>query len=75
LEAKRKLVYILHNIAIGGVEVALLSAIPELNRKYHLKVIVLGQIDQKIIADLNPEERDVFSTFHYPLYMYPLHLN
>lgn len=72
MEAKRRLVYILHHIAIGGVEVALLSAIPELNKKYNLKVVVLGQIDQQMIAGLTPEERNVFVSFDFPVYLYPV---
>nr|WP_295926907.1 glycosyltransferase family 4 protein [uncultured Dyadobacter sp.] len=74
MKEKRKLLYILHDIAIGGVEVALLSAIPELSQKYNLKVVVLGKIDPKNIARLNADERQVFEVFDYPRYVFPLRL-
>lgn len=68
---KKKLVYILHSIEVGGVEVALLSSIPLLCKKYDLKVIVLGKINQSLIKEFTNEERGVFHTFTYPVYLYP----
>ena len=74
-EKKKRLVYILHDIAIGGVEVALLSALPRLAEEYELKVIVLGTIDPTLIAHYTIEQKSVFQPFSYPLYTYPLHIN
>ncbi|QRR03388.1 glycosyltransferase family 4 protein [Dyadobacter sandarakinus] len=68
---KKKLLYILHDIHIGGVEVALLSAIPELHRQFNLKVLVLGKVDQKMIAHFSEEEKSCFHAFPSPLLHYP----
>lgn len=72
---KKKLVYILHDIAVGGVEVALLSALPVLSDKYDLKIIVLGSINPSLIAHFTSEQKKVFHVFSYPIYQYPLYLN
>lgn len=72
MHSKKRLTYILHGIAVGGVEVALLSAIPSLAAKYQLRIIVLGDIDPKMIQGLTEEEKTVFEKFSYPLYLYPL---
>ena len=68
----QKLLYILHDIQIGGVEVALLSAIPELNRQFDLKVMVLGTVDTNITSHLTSEEKACLVPFDYKLSMYPL---
>lgn len=68
---RKKVLYILHDIEIGGVEVALLSAIPELNRQFELKIMVLGKVNARMIAHLTPEEKSLFCTFGYPLALYP----
>lgn len=72
MERKKKLTYVLHNIAIGGVEVALISALPSLAKKYDLQVIVLGYVDQNMIRHLSEEQKAVFQVFNYPFYVYPL---
>jgi len=68
---KQRLVYILHDIEIGGVEVALLSAIPTLCHSYELKVVVLGKINQNLISNFTPSEKEVFHEFDDPLYLFP----
>ena len=68
----QKLLYILHDIQIGGVEVALLSAIPELNRQFDLKVMVLGTVDANMTSHLTSEEKACLVPFDYKLSMYPL---
>lgn len=72
MKRKLKLIYILHDIQIGGVEVALLSAIPLLSEVYELTIIVLGGIDKKLLNPLNEELRSIFKSFDYPLYTYPV---
>lgn len=72
MEVKRKLVYILHDFQIGGVEVALLSAIPLLYEKYELRVVVLGGIDEHLLSQLSESQRLVFKSINYPLWAYPL---
>ncbi|TLV00778.1 glycosyltransferase family 4 protein [Dyadobacter luticola] len=74
MNSRKKLTYVLHDIAVGGVEVALISAIPALSQKYDLRVIVLGKVDPKMVAHLSPQERNVFVPLSYPLYFYPLAL-
>lgn len=71
MESKKKVSYVLHDIAIGGVEVALLSAIPALHQKFQLRVIVLGKVDKKLITHLTKEQREVFTEVSYPTYQYP----
>jgi glycosyltransferase involved in cell wall biosynthesis len=75
LKNKKKLVYVLHDICVGGVEVALLSAIPKLNQYYDLKVVVLGKISPGLIKGLTDDEKRVFEKFDYPLYLYPFVLH
>ncbi|WP_353721894.1 glycosyltransferase family 4 protein [Dyadobacter sp. 676] len=57
---------------IGGVEVALLSAIPDLNRRFELKVMVLGRVDANMTRHLTAEEKACFAEFDYKLSLYPL---
>lgn len=71
----RKLVYILHGVEVGGVEVALISAIPLLCVKFDLKVIVLGKINSQLIQHLTSKEQSVFVSFDYSLITYPSKLN
>ena len=70
--SRKKLLYILHGIQIGGVEVALISAIPTLNKEFDLQVIALGKINEQITATLTPDEKKSLHAFDYPLYQYPI---
>ena len=54
--SKIKLLYIIPCLQIGGAEVALLSAIPSLNKHYDLSVVSLGKIDKEFISDLTEDE-------------------
>lgn len=71
---KQRLVYVLHDIIIGGVEVALLSAIPALCEKYELMVVVLGKVNQDLTRNLSPSEKKVFHEFDYPVYLFPIRI-
>lgn len=71
MKDKKKLVYVLHDIAMGGAEVALLSAVPALNEKYVLRIIVLGIVNQDLVRNLTEAEKHVFVSFNYPFYLYP----
>jgi glycosyltransferase involved in cell wall biosynthesis len=71
MAAKTKLVYVLHDIEIGGMEVALLSAVPSLNKKFDLSIIAIGHINYKLIAHFSSEDQKVFKAFGYPLYLMP----
>jgi glycosyltransferase involved in cell wall biosynthesis len=72
---RKKLLYILHNVQIGGVEVALLSAIPDLNKKYDLRVLALGTVDHQIISNLTENEKSVFYSFDFKPYLYPFRIS
>ncbi|MCF0074496.1 glycosyltransferase family 4 protein [Dyadobacter sp. CY261] len=72
MESKKRVTYILHDIAVGGVEVAFISALPALHKKYHLQVIVLGTVNDSMVAHLSAEEKQVFTAFDYPLFLYPV---
>lgn len=68
----KRLVYILHDIKTGGVEVALLSAIPKLNKEFELSIIVLGDIDATLLVGLTDDEKRVFHKYDYKLFTYPI---
>lgn len=61
----------MHSVAIGGAEVAILSAIPLLARRYDTTVVVLGSVDSKLLQKFTDEEKKVFKVFDYPIYKYP----
>lgn len=69
--SRKKVLYILHGIQIGGVEVALMSAIPSLHKEFDLQVVALGKISTEITATLTPDEKSRLHAFDYPLYQYP----
>jgi glycosyltransferase involved in cell wall biosynthesis len=64
--AREKLVYVIHDLDIGGVEVALLSAIPALCARYDLRVVALGYINPALLSGLSPAEQKVFTVFDCP---------
>jgi glycosyltransferase involved in cell wall biosynthesis len=65
-EARERLVYVIHDLDIGGAEVALLSAIPALCARYDLHVVVLGYINAALLSGLSPTEQKVFTVFDCP---------
>ncbi len=80
---KRKLAYFLHDIAVGGAEVAFLSALPALHQAFDLKVFVLGNVDPKLIGRFpEPIQRCIVClgikrwalVFHLPRIYYQLRL-
>lgn len=60
---KQKLAYVLHGITYGGVEVALVSAVPKLHKEFDLKIVCLGEIDNKLISELTDSEKSTFVSF------------
>lgn len=68
---KKRLLYIMHDLALGGVEVALLSAVPRLHLEFDLKIVCLGKIDPTMITALSPDEKAAFSSFEQspPLFL------
>jgi glycosyltransferase involved in cell wall biosynthesis len=55
---KNKLVYVLHNVETGGVEVALIDSIKHLNNEFDLFIYVIGKIN-------NPELGSAVREFKY----------
>lgn len=70
-ERKPRLVYVLHDIRLGGVEVALLSAVPALYERFSLTVVVLGEVDDELMAHLPGEVRQAFKVLGIPTWAYP----
>jgi glycosyltransferase involved in cell wall biosynthesis len=59
-----KLIYIIPNFGIGGAEVALLSAIPALNKAFDFKLVCLNKYNSSFVARLSEDERRNIVTFH-----------
>jgi len=66
MNGKKKVIYIIHDLKIGGVETALLTAMPILTEKYDFRLICLGIIDSKIKSKL--KERELNSIIEYSPY-------
>jgi len=73
-EKKRKVVYILHDFKIGGVEVALLSALETLNEAFDFRLVILGKIDQTFIRELNENISVKIIAFPYKYMWWPSYL-
>lgn len=70
---KEKLAYILHEIAIGGAEVAFLSALPQLAKAFDLRVYVLHG-GNRTLADAIPAPLKKQLVFcNLPLVAFPLY--
>ncbi len=74
MEKKAKLVYIIHGIAVGGAELAALSAFPTLLKHYHLQIYVLGKSNTTLLNGLDANVRNAMIHFPYPAWLYPLYL-
>lgn len=74
MEKKAKLVYIIHGIAVGGAELAALSAFPSLLKHYHLQIYVLGKSNTTLLGGLEADVRETMIHFPYPAWLYPLYL-
>lgn len=70
---KRKVIYILHDLKPGGVEVALLSALEDLNKEFDFRLIVLGFIDFDFIKHLDEGVKDKIEIFPYKTVLFPFY--
>ncbi len=70
----RKVAYIIHGIAVGGAELAFLSALPALHKGYDLRVIVLGRSNPELLAKLDRSVRKVMIFLEIPSYLFPFYL-
>jgi glycosyltransferase involved in cell wall biosynthesis len=66
----KKLVYIIPSLGIGGAEVALLSAIPALNKACNFRLVCLSKYDLSVVSALSENERQIIITFHGFLFNY-----
>ena len=57
MSKKKKLVYIIQSLGVGGTEVALLSAVPTLCDFFDFHLIVLKKCDSSLLASLSEKER------------------
>ena len=60
---RKKLIYIIPSLGVGGAELALLSAIPELNRRFDFRVICLSSFSLNFLGGLSEEECSNILTF------------
>lgn len=58
---KKKLLYIIHGMKVGGVEIAFVSAIQTLFDEFNLKVIVLGDVHPGLLDDHIRQRPDAFT--------------
>jgi glycosyltransferase involved in cell wall biosynthesis len=71
---KKKLAYIIPSLEVGGAEVALMSAVSELNKNFDFKLICLGNCNPNLLVGLSENERKnivVFKRFPFS-YFYAL---
>jgi len=60
MKKKRKLAYFLHDIAVGGAEIAFLSALPALHQRFDLRVFVLGSVNPTLMERIaEPIKRNI----------------
>lgn len=52
---KQRIIHIIHNIEIGGVETAILSSLDELSDSFDFTLICVGSIDQNLLLQLTPQ--------------------
>lgn len=71
---KEKLVYVLHEIAIGGAEVAFLSALPRLAEEFDLQVYILHKGNGKLIDTIPVSLKKYLVFCNVSLLAYPFYL-
>jgi Glycosyltransferase len=64
----------MHEIAMGGAEMALLSALPMLDARFDLRVYVLEDADPKLVDRLDASVRAKLSIWKIPIYLLPFYL-
>lgn len=70
---KEKLVYVLHEIAVGGAELAFLAALPRLAEVFDLRVFVLHQSDKNLVNTIPARLKRCFTFCNVPLVAFPLY--
>jgi len=65
---KKKLVYIIPSLEVGGAEVAVISAVSALNENFNFKLICLGRCNPNLVGNLSESEKKnivVFKRFFF----------
>lgn len=70
---KEKLVYVLHEIAVGGAELAFLAALPRLAEAFDLRVFVLHRGDQNLVNTIPAGLRKYFTFCNVRLVVFPFY--
>ena len=70
---KKRLLYIIHDLKVGGVETAFLSSLEQLNQSFDLAIIVLGTISKQLLPSVEKVKGIKIFYFNHPLYQYPLY--
>ncbi len=74
MKKKQKLAYFLHDIAVGGAEIAFLSALPVLHQTFDLKVFVLGRANPKLMERIGEPIRRSIVCLAIPRWALIFHL-
>ena len=69
---KQRLIYIIHDFKTGGVETALLSAIPRLIDEFDTYIFCIGKVDADFISALKQKEQKQIRQIHFPLILLPI---
>lgn len=75
MSCKKKIVYILHGLDVGGVEIALLSAIPILQKQFNIKIFVLGSINESLVRSYNVDVEKLLVQVDLPVYTFLFEIN
>lgn len=72
-DKKLKLAYVIHGIAVGGAELAALSAFPDLGHRFELRVYTLGKSNEALIASLPSDVQKNIKRWNFPSYLFPFY--
>ena len=71
---KKKVIYVLHDFKTGGVEVALLSALPNLNNEFDFRLVVLGFVHDDFVKVLDEKVKNKIIAFPFKSIFFPIHI-
>lgn len=72
MDKKKRLIYIIHDFKTGGVETALLSAIPRLFEEFDVYILCIGRIDTTFISNIESEQKSRIRQIYFPLILLPI---
>lgn len=65
----------MHSLVTGGVEMAVLSAIPLLDKYFDLRVLILGRADSRLVNLLDRRQQSLLTIVPHPAYTYPFRMH